>query len=206
MTQQHWSDAEPILTGIEVKIREESGFDDLRKRVGELLAQCRQGRAIEEGRNEGEALLETFRVRRNEAMFHETHFTGLALPNDKEAVQRATWAVLEVFGRRGSENSWEMGPLPESLDEREREEIKEGCYELLLILVDAIEQPELGLRLLDQAAKLRPPTRVYHLRRADQLALRGDLAGANAEREGSGPPAIVGDRLFPERPGRVQAS
>ncbi len=183
LTKQRWSDAEPILTEILGKIREESGLDDLRKRVGELLTQCRQGRAIEKDRNEGEVLLETFRVRRNEAMFHETHFTGLALPSDKEAVRLATRAALEVFARRGSENSWELGPLPGSLNGREREEIKESCYELLLILADVVEQPDLGLGLLDQAAALRPPTRVYHERRADQLARRGDTAGAKAERD-----------------------
>ena len=183
LTKQRWSDAEPILTEILGKIREESGLDDLRKRVGELLTQCRQGRAIEKDRNEGEVLLETFRVRRNEAMFHETHFTGLALPSDKEAVRLATRAALEVFARRGSENSWELGPLPGSLNGRDAQEIKESCYELLLILADVVEQPDLGLGLLDQAAALRPPTRVYHERRADQLARRGDTAGAKAERD-----------------------
>ena len=38
-----------------------------------------------------------------------------------------------------------------------------------------------ALRILDHAATLRPPSRAYHLRRAQILALRGDAAGAGAE-------------------------
>jgi tetratricopeptide (TPR) repeat protein len=75
-----------------------------------------------------------------------------------------------------------MGPLPVSLTQREHEEIKEGCYELLLILADTVDQPDQGLQLLDQAAELRPPTQAYHLRRADLLARRGDAAAADTER------------------------
>ena len=183
LTQQKWSAAEPILTGIEAEIRKESGFEELGKRAGELLTRSRQGKATEEARNESEERLSTFRERRNEAMFHETHYTGLALPSDKEAVRRSARAALAVFARPGSENSWAMGPLPETLQKREREEIKEGCYELLLILAGAVDAPDESLRLLDQAAELRAPTRFYHLRRADQLARRGEEAAAYAERE-----------------------
>jgi eukaryotic-like serine/threonine-protein kinase len=89
---------------------------------------------------------------------------------------------VAVFARPGSSDRWEPGALPAGLEEREQEEIKEGCYELLLILADGVEQPEEGLRLLDRAAELRPPTRYYHLRRADLLARRGDAAGAERER------------------------
>jgi eukaryotic-like serine/threonine-protein kinase len=183
LTQRKWNDAEPILAGIAVEIRKEKGFDDLDKRVGELLTQCRRGRAIEEAKSEGEERLATFRVRLNEALFHETHFTGLALSGDKEAVRKSIRAALAEFARPGSENSWAMGPLPATLDQRDQAEIKEGCYELLLILAEAVDEPNEGLRLLDQAAELRPPTRFYHLRRADLLARRGDEAEAKAERE-----------------------
>ena len=95
-----------------------------------------------------------------------------------------------------------MGPLPASLEQREQEEIKEGCYELLLILAEAVDQPDQGLRLLDQAAELRPPTQVYHLRRADHLARRGDAAGARTRAcQGQGSPGLLGHRPFLERQG-----
>jgi len=182
LNQQRWGAAEPILTGIEAEIRDETGFDDLRKRVGDMLAQCRQGRAVDEARSLDQQRLQTFRLYRKEALFEETHFTGLDLPSDNEAVRKSTRAALAVFARPVSEESWAMGPLPASLEQREQDEIKEGCYELLLILAEAVNQPGEGLRLLDQAAKLRPPTQVYHLRLADHLAKRGDAPAAEQER------------------------
>ena len=59
--------------------------------------------------------------------------------------------------------------------------VREGCYELLLILAET-EEPDAGLRVLDAAGKLRPPTRAYHLRRADCCARRGDASAAERER------------------------
>jgi tetratricopeptide (TPR) repeat protein/tRNA A-37 threonylcarbamoyl transferase component Bud32 len=182
LSQQQWSKSEPILTGIKGQIGKESGLDDVASRVEEMLAECEQGRAIEEARNEGETQKKKFERLWRDAVFHETNFTGLDVPLDKEAVRKTTRAALAVFARPGSENRWEPGALPAGLEAREQEELKEGCYELLLMLAEAVDQPEEGLRLLDRAAELRPPTRYYHLRRADLLALRGDAAGADRER------------------------
>jgi eukaryotic-like serine/threonine-protein kinase len=182
LTQRRWSDAEPILTGIEAAIRNERGFDDLTKRVRERLAQCRKEREIEETRTEGETRKKTFERFWKDAVFQETNFTGLDVPGDKVALRKSTQAALAVFARGGSEDCWTLGALPAGFDEREQEQIKEGCYELLLILAEAVEQPEEALRLLDSAAELRPPTRYYHLRRADLLARGRDSAGAERER------------------------
>ncbi len=182
LTHKRWNDAEPILTGIEAKISDETDLDDLSQRVGEMLAQAKQGRAIEESKSQDRERFLKFLAHRKEALRHEAHFTGLDIPGDLEAVRRSTRAALAVFARAGSADSWALGPLPASLEPREQEDIKEGCYELLLVLAEAIEQPDQGLRLLDEAAELRPPTQVYHLRRADHLARRGDAAGAELER------------------------
>ncbi len=182
LTQRQWSDAEPILTAIQAEIRDETGFDELSKRVDEMLAETKELRAVEGARNQDQQRLQAFRLHRKEALFHEAHFTGLDLPGDQEAVRRSTRTALALYALPGSADSWAMRPLPSSLEPREREEIKEGCYELLLILAAAIEQPDEGLRLLDQAAKLRPPTQVYHLRRADHLARGGDATAAKGER------------------------
>jgi serine/threonine protein kinase len=182
LTHKRWNDAEPILTGIEAKIGDQTDLDDLSQRVGEMLAQARQGRAIEEARSQDRARFLKFLAHRKEALRREAHFTGLDIPVDLETVRRSTRAALAVFARPGSADSWALGPLPASLEPREQEDIKDGCYELLLVLAEAIEQPDQGLRLLDEAAELRPPTQVYHLRRADHLARRGDAAGALQER------------------------
>ena len=61
--------------------------------------------------------------------------------------------------------------------------IAAGCYDLLLLLSDAVE-PATGLKILDRAARLRPePTAAYHLRRAGCLARLGDAAGQQREQE-----------------------
>jgi eukaryotic-like serine/threonine-protein kinase len=182
LERERWSDAELTLTGIQAKIRGESDLDELASRVGEMLSQAKQGRSIAEAKSQDHERFRRFLADRKEALYHEAHFTALDLPGDQDAVRRSTRAALAVFARPGSGDSWAMGPLPPSLRDPEREAIKEGCYELLLILAEAVDQPEEGLRLLDQAAELRPPTQVYHLRRADHLARRGDASGAERER------------------------
>jgi eukaryotic-like serine/threonine-protein kinase len=182
LTHKRWNAAEPILTGIEAKIGDQTDLDDLSQRVGEMLAQARQGRAIEEARSQVRARFLKFLAHRKEALVQETNFTGIDLPGDRDALWKSARAALAVFARPGSEQFWAIGPLPESLEQRELEEIKEGCYEMILILADAVDQPDQGLRLLDQATELRPPTQIYHLRRAALLARRGDASGAEQER------------------------
>ncbi len=70
------------------------------------------------------------------------------------------------------------GPLPSSLSAPERAEIAEAATTLLLMLAEAEPTPEAGLRRLDQAARSRPPTRAYHLRRAACLARAGERGGS----------------------------
>jgi tetratricopeptide (TPR) repeat protein len=91
--------------------------------------------------------------------------------------------ALAVFAGSGGPDSWELAPLPASFTPGDHQEIKEHCYELLLILADAEPAPERGLKLLEQAARLAPPTRIYHLRRADCLMRRGDTTAAARERK-----------------------
>jgi tetratricopeptide (TPR) repeat protein len=79
-----------------------------------------------------------------------------------------------------------MGPLPESLSDKEREDVRESCYELLLVLAAAVEQPTHGLRLLDAAAHLMPPTPAYYLGRADCYGRAGDAEAARRERQAAG--------------------
>ena len=174
-TQRRWRDSELILTGIEAEIRNKTGFDDLATRANEMLAQCRRERELEATRTMFERL-------RKDALFHETNFTGLDLPGDRSALRKSARAALAVLAGPGSEDGSVPIAFPAGLDEREEEAIKEGYYELLLILADTVDRPEEGLRLLDRAALLRPATRHLHLRRADLLARSGDAAGAGRER------------------------
>jgi tetratricopeptide (TPR) repeat protein/tRNA A-37 threonylcarbamoyl transferase component Bud32 len=109
----------------------------------------------------------------------------------------------------GEDDRWTFGPPPRTLTRSEQAEIRDGCYELLLVLADGVAQPLAGedpvvqagraLSILDQAARLRPePTRTYHQVRAECLARTGDPAGAERERAAAGrlQPATVLDHFL----------
>jgi tetratricopeptide (TPR) repeat protein len=181
--QERWGDAEPDLTAIQAEIRGERDLDDLARLSADLLTQVRQGRDVQATRSKDQERLRTFREFRRDALLQETYFTGLDLSYDQETVRTSARAALAVFAASGAVESWELGPLPQSFSPRDHDEIKEGCFELLLILADTEGSPDLVLRLLDRAERLRPSSRAVHLRRADRLARRGDAPGAESERK-----------------------
>src|SRR5262249_51507788 len=127
---------------------------------------------------------------RDDALFHDTRFTGLDLSTNVETTRQAALAALRLFAAPGPDGgsdpaAFTLAPLPDALSRAQREEIITGCYELLLILADPLIEPlpapdaqHQALRILDQAARLRPPTRAYYLRRAVCLTRRGDGLGA----------------------------
>jgi serine/threonine protein kinase/Flp pilus assembly protein TadD len=104
---------------------------------------------------------------------------------------------------RAPVDAWTLtDALPRALSDAQRAAIREGCYDLLLILSQAAEQPAEGLRLLDRAARLRPETTAaYHLRRADCLERAGDPAGRDRERRAAAAikPATAPDYLLQGR-------
>jgi serine/threonine protein kinase/tetratricopeptide (TPR) repeat protein len=186
--QGQWHRAEPILTAVQAEIGGERDFADLKRRIGPLLEEAHQQRteqanreAEREARSRDQERLQTFRGRRRDVLFRETRFAEI--PYDPAAVAASARSTLAVFAAKDGADRWELAPLPVSLAADDHREIKEGCYELLLILAGSASSPELGLNLLDQAAGLAPPTRMIHLRRADCLARRGDGAAAASERK-----------------------
>jgi serine/threonine protein kinase/Tfp pilus assembly protein PilF len=183
VTQKRWGDAEPALTAIEAEIRGERDLSDLAGRAGDLLAQTREGRNAQEITSRDQERLRNFRERRRETLFHETCVLDLDVSRAPETVRTPARAALAIFAAPGAVESWELGPLPQSLSPGEHEAIKQGCFELLLILADAERSPDLVLRRLDWAERLRPSTRAVHQRRANCLARRGDAVGAESERK-----------------------
>jgi tetratricopeptide (TPR) repeat protein/tRNA A-37 threonylcarbamoyl transferase component Bud32 len=123
---------------------------------------------------------------RDEALFHGMLFVGVDLPANLEVTRTAACRGLALFGAAASS----QGPLALSdrYTERQREEVLEGCYELLLVLAEAeAQQPgadgaRQALRHLDRAAPLRPPTRALLQRRARYLARAGQQAEAERTR------------------------
>jgi len=161
-----------------------------REAVTDRLAALRSLQAERERLQVERERFQKFRDLSLDALFHDTQFTGLDLPSNQAATRHAVQAALNVYadpnsgaGRQSPDPAhWALGSLPPSLSPAYRAEIAEGYYHLLLVVAEAEPTPEAGLRWLDQATQLRPPTRAYHLRRAACLARAGDLPAAERER------------------------
>jgi tetratricopeptide (TPR) repeat protein/tRNA A-37 threonylcarbamoyl transferase component Bud32 len=157
---------------------------------GALAEVGRKLRRWNEGANRQQQLLReqersrSFDRLRAQAQLHTVEF--VVDPADRLAKLRdVARSALAVYAAdpRATDDRWSLAPLPsEALSEGERARIVDGCYELLLLLSGALEDPRTGLRVLDRAARLRPqPTAAFHLRRADCLGRAGDRVGRRRE-------------------------
>ncbi len=126
-----------------------------------------------------------FHRRRLDARFYDIQLTDLGLFDTVSKTRQSAWDALKIFGG-GAEtpDHFVMTSLPVSLSEEERAEVKLGCYEMLLVLADALAQPLPGEKPAEQARRASaildcagalntPPSRVYYLRRADCLEKAG---------------------------------
>jgi tetratricopeptide (TPR) repeat protein/tRNA A-37 threonylcarbamoyl transferase component Bud32 len=198
VANEKWPDAKLILTNLLTILKPEPRLAALRNRAARLLSEVERGIENEGLQSQDRRRHRLFLQRRNEAFFQETRFTGLDLPANLQATRAAARAALGLFAEAGPDDAWTLAALPGVLAPHEQAEIGEGCYELLLVLAEAVAQAlpgedrvvqaERGLRILDGAARFRgEPTRAYHARRAACLARMGDKAGearalAEAER------------------------
>ena len=128
----------------------------------------------------------------NQAHFHDIQLNGLDLASNQDFTRRAARAALALYAAPGSGDSWALDAPSASLSAPEQAEVADGCYGLLLSLAEAEPTPEEGLRRLDEAARLRPATMAFHLRRAACLARAG--------RAGRGKDANVTRPTAPSRP------
>ena len=182
LAQKEWTNGQLILSKLLTKIEAEPRLADLRGRATDTLEKIKRGLADQQAWEADRARYRQFLQRRNEALFHETRFTGLDLPGSLEATRKSAQAALEMFAEPRPDCAWIPRPLPPSLTPQEQAEVTEGCHVLLLILAEAMPQADQGLKALDGAVKWHPATRAYHLRRAACLARLGDVGGAERER------------------------
>src|SRR5205823_5222501 len=121
--------------------------------------------------------------------FLGTLYTGMDLAANLKATRDTVLQALTVYGVSVAENA--RPALDPYLNESQKSDIREDCYQLLLILAETKAQaasdqkpPERdnslreALGLLEQARRFGPPSRAYHLRRARYLGLLGDGTGA----------------------------
>jgi eukaryotic-like serine/threonine-protein kinase len=158
--------------------------------LGEVEKEQDAERARKADQLAGEEVQKRYRLfldHRKQALFRDTHLTGLLLDSNLELTRKSAEDALSVFGHRRSGDDWELGELPATLSKDQRAEVAEGYYELLLVLAEAVasqdsERVDSALRILDSANRLRPgQTRAYHLRRAACLTRKQDTAAQARE-------------------------
>jgi tetratricopeptide (TPR) repeat protein len=184
--------ARETLAPLADKLRAERRLADLGAQAAGLLNQVRRGLDEREAHDTAANRYRQFFRLHDETLLHDVHFTGLGLSDDPEATRTAARRALAVFttAQNGSAPALNTSWRQLSLDQRN--EIEQGCYELDLILAEAVAQPRPGedpkqqaeraLRILDRADERGlAPTPEYHRRRADCLGRIGDLSGAKWE-------------------------
>ncbi len=183
---------ETALTRIEARIGNESDLQPLRARINVALDDVKARTREIESRDaivnqqlHDRDRFGRFRVLFNDALFHDTQFTGLDQASTLDASRRAARAALDLYAKTPptADAAWSLGPLPANLPVAEQGEVAEGCYVLLLLLAETEKTPQQGLKRLDEAAPLRARTSAYYLARASNLARAGDTAGAEKSRQ-----------------------
>jgi serine/threonine protein kinase/predicted Zn-dependent protease len=158
-------------------------LEDVQKEIDTIDAR----KAEELARDEVQKRYRLFLDHRKQARFRSTRFTGLLLPVSPDLTVKAAEDALGVFARRDANDDWTLNELPAALSSAHRSNVAEGCYELLLILAEAVAEQEprqfdRALKILDSADRLRPDhSRAYYLRRAAFLAGKHDRTGEARE-------------------------
>jgi tetratricopeptide (TPR) repeat protein len=185
--QQDWRSARSGAAAALARIEAEPYLADLRTQAERLFQDAQRRQSV----------AETFRAfirasdeaffNRMEELSHGQNFLGMERTALRKATEKAAREALDlVAAGKAPANAWEVAP---GFDAAQRAVITANAYPLLLILADTLgESAETGgtawaeaLRILDRAARLGPPTRVYHLRRASYLRRLGNEQGAAEE-------------------------
>jgi tetratricopeptide (TPR) repeat protein/tRNA A-37 threonylcarbamoyl transferase component Bud32 len=184
-----WAQGRFLLGQLVAELKHERGLDEIGHRAQRMLDQSEQKRLDLDEERRAQDCLRTFVEHRNEALLHETRFTGLDMPADIQATRASAHTALSVFAQSRPDDSWTFLPWPRAFSQEEQAAVRDDCYQLLLVLAEAVgevlpgENPKIqadrGLRLLDQASGLRAePTSAWHRARAVCLATKRDDAAA----------------------------
>jgi serine/threonine protein kinase len=191
------------LSRLETSTEGDRRFADEHSRALYLLREAQNGREEQESSARARERLRRFLDLRDVALFQDTQLTGLDPSDSVAAVRESALAALRLFAADSPRaNQWALAPFHSSLTEQDRDHVNRGCYEMLMVLAEAIAQPLPGespaaqarqaLEILDRAAILcREPTHAYHLKRAACLERAGDVDGAKRER-------TAADRIRPD--------
>jgi eukaryotic-like serine/threonine-protein kinase len=181
------------LSRLETRIGSDGRLADLRVQARELLDLMRHRQDLDQRRVAARERYDEFFNRREEAFFLDTELTSLNPSDDLVGIRGSALAALKVYAAEaGGADRWSLAPLPD-LTEQERTDVRLGCYEMLMVLAEAVARPVPGespagqareaLGILERAAEmLKQPTHAFHMRRAACLEMAGDKGGAGRER------------------------
>ena len=95
LAEKKWTNGRLILTNLMTALKSDPRFSDIHRRAASQLALVERGHQLDEARREDQERVRLFHQRRNEAFFHETHFTGLDLPTNLQTTRAAArWRSL----------------------------------------------------------------------------------------------------------------
>jgi tetratricopeptide (TPR) repeat protein len=161
-----------------------------RRSVADRLHDINTREAAQEGDRRDRERFQRFLALREEAQLYAAGLSVLDPADRVPKLRASAHEALAIYARHPQEadRAWTLAePLSAVLSPAEQARVRDGCYDLLLILSQAVE-PDEGLRLLERADRVRPEkTAAYYLRRADCLEREGDLAGRDRERRAAEP-------------------
>jgi tetratricopeptide (TPR) repeat protein len=184
--------AESLLSRSLTKVEQDPLLEDVCRSLARTLAAIRSRLTEDDARRRDARQLDEFRRLRDAAKFSASQSSGLNLVEGWKATRTAARNGLAVFGM-GTGDRVAPTLAGRHLDQPETQEVRDGCYELLLILAHAVAEPvsgeetaraqaEQSLALLERAARVRgKPTAAYFLERAHCLHQMDDIEGERRE-------------------------
>jgi tetratricopeptide (TPR) repeat protein len=185
-SQERWPEALEAAQEALGRVRDNPALAEYREPAERLRATAARKLADGEARAKAREKYGQFVRARDEALAHETLFSGADAAANREAARKAAREALDLFGLAADPGGpWEPGA---AFSDQEKADIIDGCHEMLLVWAEAEARaaspapPEEALHILDRAKALGQPGRAYYLRRAGYLA---ELGRADEAREAS---------------------
>ncbi len=146
--------AEAILYHLGATIELQPQFADQHHQALELLTTAQRLRSEQRSNQAAQDRYHQFLDRRDAALFQDTQFGGLNSTSNLRGIRQSSLEALALFAAEGHDGAtWKLAPLPESFSPKQKEELLVGCYEMLLVLAEAVAQPLPDESAAEQAKK-----------------------------------------------------
>jgi serine/threonine protein kinase/tetratricopeptide (TPR) repeat protein len=189
--RRDWAGARTQLSSARALLQSAPSLAGTLVTVEELLALSRRKIVDQESREAARARFKDFLRLHDEAVFYQSDYTGLDPEANLRASRNAARSALTLFGLDVKSDA-KFALDPTHFDAREAEGITSSCYELILILAEAVSQPmkdedpieqaSEALSILENARRIRTPTATFYLRGATYLDRLGKPEASLAER------------------------